>query len=327
MLRAIHFALWAAAAIAGARENPPPEPAEHQRVIRATGVVQAVRGITVQVPQIAGQSGRLTLTRICPNGARIAEGDVVAEFDRTQTSDEARNLQAKFEDLQHQIEHKKAQNRSETAKRLQERREAEAELARAALQLRKGPVLSEIDRQKAEVRHKAALRNLESLSKSHVLREKSEAAALRVVELQSERQKVGLDRANSSLERLLVRAPIGGMAALDNIWRSGTIGPAQEGDQVYAGQAILRIFDPAHMVVLASVNQADGAALREGTIARIRLDAYPDVIFRGHLEFSSPVASSALNTPIRTFPARFRLDSADPRLLPDLAAAVEVVVP
>jgi hypothetical protein len=36
------------------------------------------------------------------------------------------------------------------------------------------------------------------------------------------------------------------------------------------------------------------------------------------------VASAMLDTPIKSFPARFRLLQTDPRLLPDLSAAVDV---
>jgi len=35
------------------------------------------------VPQIVGQNGRLTLTRLIPNGTKVKEGDVIAEFDPT----------------------------------------------------------------------------------------------------------------------------------------------------------------------------------------------------------------------------------------------------
>jgi hypothetical protein len=52
------------------------------------------------------------------------------------------------------------------------------------------------------------------------------------------------------------------------------------------------------------------------------LDAYPDLVFEAHMVSASPVASSALGSPIKTFSARFRLDKSDPHLLPDLSAAV-----
>jgi HlyD family secretion protein len=295
-----------------------------QRVTRIGGTVQALRSYTVQAPQIQGQSGRLTLTRLVPNGTRVQQDDALAEFDPTQQTDAAREFKAKVEDLVHQIEQKKASNRAEAAKRSAETREAEAELSKASIQLRKGPILSDIERLQNETKAATARLRVESLKKSHAARDAAEAASLRILELQRDRQQVGLDRAQSNLERLVIRAPIAGMVALQNIWRSGSMGPAQEGDQLYPGQGLLRIFDPTSMVVEAQINQADGAHLVKGTKAKIRLDAYPGTEFPAVLEFSSPVATAALDSPIRFFPARFLLTEVDPRILPDLSAAIDI---
>ena len=81
------------------------EPAAQQetnrvrREIRLTGIVEATRSSKVTVPQIVGQTGRLTLTRLIANGASVREGDVIAEFDPTQQLDLAFTARAKFEDL------------------------------------------------------------------------------------------------------------------------------------------------------------------------------------------------------------------------------------
>ena len=47
-------------------------------------------------------------------------------------------------------------------------------------------------------------------------------------------------------------------------------------------------------------------------------------VFDAHFESASPVASGSLDSPIKYFSARFRIDQRDPRLLPDLSAAVEI---
>src|ERR1035438_4698562 len=65
--------------------------------VRLTGTVQAVRFFTVQVPQIGGQGGRVTLTKIIANGVRVKSGDLLAEFDRTQELDNARDAQGKID--------------------------------------------------------------------------------------------------------------------------------------------------------------------------------------------------------------------------------------
>lgn len=235
---------------------------------------------------------------------------------------DALETRAKYDDLSRQVGQKRAQHNSDAEKRLTEIQQAEADLDKAQLQLRKGPVLSEIHRLKNEARAEGTRARLAHLRKAHELRLKAEAAALRVVQLQKERQKVALDRATTNAEELLVQAPLAGMVALENIWRGSSMGPAQEGDQLYTGQLLLKIFDPSEMLVQTSVNEPDNRLLDAGTKAIAQLDAYPDLTFEGHFEFASPAASSAIGSPIKTFAVIFRLAKAGPRLLPDLSAAV-----
>jgi len=59
----------------------------------------------------------------------------------------------------------------------------------------------------------------------------------------------------------------------------------------------------------------------------VNLDAYPGLTFTAHFESASPVAASALGSPIKTFAAIFRLDKPDPHFLPDLSAAVIILPP
>jgi len=76
---------------------------------------------------------------------------------------------------------------------------------------------------------------------------------------------------------------------------------------------------------LLTVNEPDGVLLsRPGASAIVRLDAYPGAVFHAVLESASPVASTSLESPVKFFLARFRILDKDPRLLPDLSAAVEV---
>jgi multidrug resistance efflux pump len=296
----------------------------------ATGTIQAVRYYTVQVPQIiqtTGQGGRITLTRLIPNGATVKPGDLLAEFDRTQQLDNARDAEAKYDDLSHQVEERQAKNRADAAERASDQQKAEADLAKARLQLQKGPLLAEIERLKAEVRMQDALAHVESLHKSNRFHDAADAAALRILELQRDRQKVSLERTLRNAEKLEVKATIAGMVALETIWRSGSMGVAQEGDQLFSGQPLMRIFDPNQMEVRAMVGEPDGAVLVPGARAIVRLDAYPDLTFQARFDSASPVAASAIGSPIKTFAARFRLERNDPHLLPDLSAAVVIRPP
>ena len=307
----------------------PPEPAPPaKREVRITGIVQAVRFTSVQVPRITGaQGGRVTLTRLIANGSKVNAGDLIAEFDRTDQLDNARGAQAKFEDLGHQVEQRRAQNRADAAKRAADLQKAEADQAKAKLQLERGPLLAEIERLKAEVRMEDATNHVASLKKSNLEYDQADAAALRILELQQQRQKVNLDRALNNSEKLQIKALLSGMVAMENVWRNNSMGHPQEGDQLWGGQPLMRIFDPTEMAVRASVGEPDGAALVPGCRAIVRVDAYPDLTFPARFESGSPVAASALGSPIKTFTAMFRLEKTDKHLLPDLSAAVIVPGP
>ncbi len=298
-----------------------------RREVRVTGILEAVHSAKVLVPQIYGQGGAMTLTRLIPNGSRVKNGDLIAVFDSTQQADNARDAQAKFDDLGHQVDQKQAQNRADAEKRTADFRQAEADLAKAKIELQKGPILSEIDRLKNEVKVKAAADHVESLKKSMEFHDKSDAAALRILELQRDRQKVALERTRNNMAKLELHAVLTGVVAHQNLYRNNSMGHAQEGDQLYRGQALVSIFDPTEMLVRCAVGEPDGAALVSGTKAVVYLDAYPELALPAHFEFASPVASSALGSPIKSFTAVFKLDKTDSHLMPDLSAAVVLDAP
>jgi multidrug resistance efflux pump len=296
-----------------------------RRQLRATGTTRALKQLVILTPQITGQSARLTLTRLVPSGTRVQQGDLLAEFDKTQQLDTALEAQAKYDDFGHQVEQKRAENRANAEKRAVEMQQALADLAKADIQRRKGPVLGEIERLKNEVKLADAKAHVESLKKSQQARETADAAALRILELKQQRQKVILERTRLNVERLVVKAPHEGVVALENTWRSGSMGPPQEGDQMSPGQPLLRVFDPKEMEIHTMVGEPDGAVLTPGVKALVRLDAYPDLVFEARLVAASPVAASAIGLPIKKFAARFRLEKSDPRVLPDLSAAVIIL--
>jgi multidrug resistance efflux pump len=298
-----------AAALLLAADQPP-------RTVRATGVVRAVHSVTVLVPRIAGLGGNLTLATLIRNGTSVAQGDPIASFDRTNELKLLDDARSRLDDLNHQIETKKAEQTSNAEGRASSLEQAESDLKKAIIESRKGPVLSAIERQKNEIRLADAREHVASLERSIRYHEEAEKAELHVLELQRDRQQRTVDRQIANSEKLLVRAPLRGMAALENMWRNNSVGHPQEGDQLWPGSPLLKVFDPS-----------DGAVLVKGARAVVHLDAFPEIAFHAHFASASPAATAALGTPVKTFSARFILDESDPHLMPDLSAAVDIEAP
>jgi HlyD family secretion protein len=319
------------------RSGPPPtqaasaapaaEASRVTREVRVTGVIEAVRSVRVVVPQIQGQTSNMTLTKLIANGSRVEKGDLIATFDPTPQMDAALDAQAKFEDLGHQVDQKLAENRASGERRTSDVRQAEADLAKADLELQKGPTLAEIDQLKNKARAAGSRDHIESLKKSIAFREKSEAAALRILELQRDRQKIAMQRAQDNIQRLEIGAPLSGMVVLEFVYRAGNYGRPQVGDQLSRYYPLARIFDPSEMQVRCMVGEPDISALLSGGSATVRLDAYDGLVLPAHFLYANPVAATGLGTPIKSFAAVFHIDKADPHLLPDLSAAVVLTLP
>ena len=62
------------------------QPSPERKVVRIAGLVQALESQSIRVPQVSGTGGRMTLTRLAPNGSKASKGDIVAEFDRVAKS-------------------------------------------------------------------------------------------------------------------------------------------------------------------------------------------------------------------------------------------------
>jgi hypothetical protein len=65
--------------------------------------------------------------------------------------------------------------------------------------------------------------------------------------------------------------------------------------------------------------------LKIGEKALVHLDAYADLVFPGQLESVDPMGTSGdFSSKLRNFSATFSIQGHDPRLMPDLSAAVDV---
>jgi HlyD family secretion protein len=297
------------------------------RTVRATGVVRAVHSVSILVPRIAGLGGNLTLASLIHNGESVAEGDPIAAFDRTNELKLLDDARARLDDLQHQIETKKAEQTSNAETRAANLEQAESDLKKAEIENRKGPVLSQIDREKNEVRLADARAHVASLQRSDRFHQEAEKAELHVLELQRDRQQRVVQRQITNSEKLIVRSPIRGMVALENLWRNNSVGHPQEGDQLWPGSPLLKVFDPSVMQIEVTVGEPDGAVLVKGATATVHLDAFPELTFHAHFASASPAATAALGTPVKTFSAQFVLDQSDSHLMPDLSAAVDIEAP
>ena len=296
------------------------------RVLRIGGTVQAVRSFPILAPRLAGSRGnQMVITRLTAAGTKVKQGDELAQFDRQSQIQDYMDRQAEYQSLVDQIDKKKSDEAAARAKDDTELKAAEDELDKDKLEVQKDPILSQIDAAKNKLNVEAAEANLKQLRATYALKRQAAQADIHDLEIQRDSKQAAMLHAKHNEEQLVLHSPTEGIVVLNTTWKNDGMGEVQEGDQVWSGMPFMQVVDPAKMEVRANVNQMDAPYLHPGQRVEIHLDAYPGVTFTGKLEQASPMAlQSEFSDKLWQSPAVFSIDQSDPRLMPDLSAAVDV---
>ena len=294
-------------------------------VLRLHGTVEAQNAAAVVVPRIMGQNlNALVVTRIVPNGTRVKVGDLLVEFDRQAQLNLALEKKAEFRDLAEQVRKKQAEQAEQRAKDETALTTAENALKLARLEVDKNELLPKIEAEKNLLLREAAEAELAQLRKTYQLKLTAARAEVRTLEVRRDRARRAWEHAEANAERLLIRAPIEGLAVLRTIWKGGRLGEPQEGEEVRTGLGLLDVVAEGAMRVRVKLNQSDLPGMAAGLAADITLDAYPARRYRGRLDRLAPVATPGMSDKVRTLLALFSVENADATLTPDLSAAVDV---
>src|ERR1700737_308592 len=297
-----------------------------RRTLRLKGTTEAVRMRAILAPVLAGQYvATLTITKLATAGTNVRRGDVLVEFDRQAQIRDFIDKQAEYYKVISQVAQEQAKGAAARAQDETEIKQTEDNLSKAQLEMEKIETLSRIDAEKARENLEEAQATLAQLRETFDLKRKAARSAIRILEIQRDRTQQIMTHAREDAELLQVRSPLDGVVVLNTIWKQGKMGEVQEGDQLRPGVPFMQVVDPSLMQVRVPANQEDFLSLHSGQSARIHLDAYPELVFPGKLEEMAPIGRSGSFSPrLRTFAVVFSVAGRDPRLMPDLSAAVDV---
>jgi HlyD family secretion protein/macrolide-specific efflux system membrane fusion protein len=204
-------------------------------------------------------------------------------------------------------------------------KQAEDELKRAQLELQRNEIVSRIDAEKNQEALDEAQATLKQLTETYQLKRAAAAAAIRIQVIQRDRALEAMHYAQGNAEKMVVHSPMPGVVVHNTIWLGGRMGTVQQGDQVRPGVPFLQVVDPSQMEVRVQLNQVDLLKVHPGQQAEMHLDAYPGMTLPATLEELSPLGHIGQFTEaVRSFTARFSVQGTDPRLLPDLSAALDL---
>jgi biotin carboxyl carrier protein len=316
----------AQASASGAESIYRVEKKKFSQTLRLNGTTMAARSFAVLAPRLEGaQVGSMVITKLAPAGAPVKPGDLLVDFDAQAQQKDYLDKKAAYDNLVGQVAQKQAEEDIARSKDDTGLQQAEDELKRAQLEMKRNEIVSRIDAEKNQEAVDEAQATLKQLKETYQLKRAAAAAGIRILEIQRDRALEAMRYAQNNASKMTVRSPMAGVVVYNTIWLGGRMGTVQQGDQVRPGLPFLSVVDPSRMEVRVELNQVDLLRVRPGMHAKMHLDAYPGIELGATLEDLSPLGHNGQFTDtIRVFSARFSVQGSDPKLLPDLSAALDL---
>jgi len=270
----------------------------------------------------------MQLQTLAPNGVRVEKGATVAEFDR-------QYMLLRLDDYRATVEQSESSMKAAIANLEVTRKSYEQQIlaarnavSKAELDLKTTPVRGAIDAERLKLALEEAKANLKQLNEAAKYVDIGEKATLKVSDLDLQTAKVEYKRAEANADKMIIKAPMGGLVVMQNTFRGGEFGLIQQGDQVFPGQMFMQIVDQNSMVVNATVNQVDVQSMRLGQRAKVRVDAFPGLELKAHVVMIGAITKSGGSRASfkKDVPVRLKLDQMDPRVIPDLSVSADVVL-
>lgn len=270
----------------------------------------------------------LALQKLAPAGIRVKKGDVVAEFDRQFMLLRLDDYKASVAQTVAAFEKGKADLQVTRKAHDQSVLAAKSNLEKARLDIKATPVLSPIDTERLKLALEEAEAQYRQLLEEVRYIAIAEKAQIRTAELEVKQAEVELRRAENNVDKLVAKAPIDGMVVHLNVFRGGEFGQVREGDELWGGMPFMQIVEPDSMVVDAKVNQVDADKIRIGQRAHVRFDAFPDLVLPARVYSVGTVAvpRQYRQEYVKEVPVLLKLEQMDPRVIPDLSAAVDIII-
>lgn len=298
------------------------------RVLRLGGTTRASRSFIVTAPQLEGaQLNTLLITRLVASGAQIKPGEILVQFDPQAQLKDYIDKQKTYTELVGQVAQKQTDADIARSKDDTELAAAENALKKAQLEVQRNEIVSRIDAEKNLESLDEAQATLSQLKETYQLKRKAAAATIHIAEVQRDRAAEAMRYAKSNETKMTIQSPMEGIAVFNTVWLGGRMRTAQTGDSVDTGVPFLQIVDPSRMEVRAKINQADLGKVPIGQKATVRFDAYPGMSLPAVLTEISPYGEGGrFSEKIRSFTVVFSIQGSDPRLLPDLSAALDITL-
>ncbi len=290
--------------------------------VTEAGELEAINSASIMMPKINHRYGySFKLVGLVDYGSIVEVGDSVAALDPS-------SIYKYIIQQEEALENAKAKAEKQQVESNIQRRDLEVQLKNEEasynlkkLELERMQFDSGLKKRVKELEYQMTGLKLEKIRDKLALFPQLDAYDHRINELQIKQLETDIQNALETLQNLVLYSTGNGYFQISNNRRGGQ--SYKLGDEVYMGSMIASIPDVTQMKVSSRINETDISNVHTGMDVVIRLDALPDISFRGVLQEISSICTEEDEQKI--FTTEVRVLDNDTRLKPGMSVSCEYI--
>ena len=301
---------------------------EFEISISAAGEIVPENSVNIKAPEVSMgrdfHASDLKITDMVPEGTEVKEGDYVATLDRTQYDNTLKDERERLNTFRNNIEMKKLDTAVTLTTLRNNIKNQMHTVEEAAITLRNSQFEPPTTIRQAEINLDRQKRILEQRQKGYQLRV---AQAKRDIATQA--MWYGrISRRVESLEEVLagftIKAPSPGMVVYKRDRRGNKI---KAGSSVNPNDRVVATLpDLSSLLSKIYISEIEIRKVKPGLEAEIRVDAFPDKVFRGKVYTMANIGEKLENSDTKVFEVMVKIDGSDPALRPSMTTSNKVVI-
>lgn len=294
--------------------------------VTETGELEALNSNMINCPPVSFQLlTTLKITKIVEDGKQVEKDEVIIEFDKSEVEKTIEDAKAELEIARAELRKAQANHQSKLEELTADLDIAKLDHRISNLNLQLMSYEAEIDRKKIELDLEKATISLEKAQQEIENQKSINHEEISILELKVQQVKNKLEEAEKTLTMLTVTAPAPGIAIVQ---RSPYTGEKYTiDDQAYPFRSLIGLPDLSLMKANIQINEVDIAKIDTSQKAIIRLDAFPDTSFYGHVsEIATLARTKDRESKVKVFDVSIIMDENDEKLMPGMTVSCEIIV-
>ena len=287
-----------------------------------TGTLEAINNVLFILPRFSLYWWDMRITWIAEHGTEVNEGDVIIQIDPAEVNrfilERETNLETQMANLEkmevtqsNQIRDLESRIVNETASFNLKKMELEASL----FETERHRTIKQLEFKQAEIALAKEIRKLE-LAKVMIENDK------KIQQIKIRQIKDDLTQFNQVIPQLAIKSSVAGVFQRGRNLRTGT--PYNAGDMAWPSYPMGNVPELKWMRVNTYINENDYLKIEVGQKVVVRLDALPEVRFKGEVAYIGKFCRlKEKNSRQKVFDVQIRMLDTDERLKPGMTVSCE----